>query len=169
MFKIRTIGMRLEESRGVRCCGKCRVSIHPGVLNLVHISLIWTQYALKYKSTGEAHLKKHYCLVCAKSFIEQGIVEARKNAFEYNRILKGKKKGPEHKLKQRAWEKVKNYENYLRIVKNWNKYFEQIIDNTHKGKTMDKIMSMLNESKGYLDTVDPDHIRDRLSSILEGK
>jgi len=141
MIEPRFINMRLEESRGVRRCGKCKASIHPGVLNLVHISLIWTPYALKYKHTGEAYQKKHYCLACAKPFVENGIIEARKKALEANKIFKiFKDKKNNQNLKKMAWERVKTYKKYLRIVKNWNRYLDQIIDHDHR-RNLNKMLT----------------------------
>ena len=125
------INVRLEESRGVRRCLKCKVSIHPGVLNLSCIRII----ECKFTPKGKAYKKEHYCLTCAEPILNVAIAEQRKVAIgmkeQYlyfkNTTPSGHSEVWQNRI-NRAWKKVKEYKNFLRVTKNWNLYFEQIFE-----------------------------------------
>lgn len=114
------VNLKLEESKGVRRCWGCKITIRPDVLTVALVRII----ECKYSKTGAAGQKEHYCLNCAEGKITEAIAQKLKLYID---IKKSLKKYLQIR-KSIAWKDVKEYRNILRIVKNWNHFFAQIVD-----------------------------------------
>jgi hypothetical protein len=113
------INLKLEHSRGVRRCRKCKVSLHPGVLTLNLVRVI----TCKFSKTGQAYQKEYYCLICAEDFIKEIISSKREEILRW-------KNNRYHAPKKIAMlqSTFKDYKKTLKEVQNWKKYFAQITD-----------------------------------------
>lgn len=114
------VNLRLEHSRGVRRCRKCKVSLHPEVLTLALGRVI----TCKFSRTGQAYQKEHYCLICAEDPIKEAIPLKREEALRW----KNSKYRVSKKVTAKLWSTVKDYKKILKIVQNWKRFFAQIID-----------------------------------------
>lgn len=63
------VNLKLEESRGVRKCWGCKVTMRPNVLTVALVRII----ECRYSKTGTAGQKEHYCLNCAEEKVTEAI------------------------------------------------------------------------------------------------
>ena len=121
----RQLNIRFEESRGVRRCRECKVSMHPGVLTFKCMRLIMCRFS----KTGQAYEKQYYCLICAEKILNLAITLTRERALS----LKSKNSNNgARKLISRTCKDVKEYKKMLKFVQNWKRFFDQITDKTRR-------------------------------------